>query len=83
MLLGQNVSPVSVVEETCEEEEESKSDQSDSHHETTEEEPDFSSDGCYEPDTETDTASENEEDVDISGDRYTIFTYYDHTCAQN
>ena len=47
-----------------------------SQHETTEEEPDFSSDGCYEPDNETDTASESEEDVDISGDRYMFFTSY-------
>ena len=46
-----------------------------SQHETTEEEPDFSSDGCYEPDNETDTASESEEDVDISGDRYMFFYF--------
>ena len=78
MLLGQEVPPVKVVEETCDSddgEEDGNVHESDSQHETTEEEPDFSSDGCYEPD-ETDTASESEEDVDISGDRYMFFTSY-------
>ncbi|XP_078363789.1 uncharacterized protein LOC144648008 [Oculina patagonica] len=40
--------------------------------ETTEEEPDFSSDGYYEPETDMDTASEHEEDLDSAGDRVNI-----------
>lgn len=50
-----------------------ENEESDSKHETTEEEPDFSSDGCYEPDTETDTAAEHKEDFDSSGDRCILF----------
>lgn len=35
-----------------------------------EEEPDFLSDGMFEPETEMDTASDNEEDNDSSSNRY-------------
>ena len=44
---------------------------------TTEEEPCFSSGGCYEPETDTDSASEREEDLDSSDNRFILFTCYD------
>ena len=44
-------------------------------YETTKEEPDYLSDGVYEPETETDSASENEEDDDSSGNRYIYLTF--------
>ena len=43
----------------------------------TTEEPCFPSRGCYEPETDTDSASEREKDLDSSDNRYILFTWYD------
>ena len=63
--------PANIVEENCDDKED-ENDGGDSQHETTEEEPDFSSDGTYEPDTENDTASEQEDDANFPGNRFIL-----------
>ncbi|XP_074634740.1 uncharacterized protein LOC141893240 isoform X2 [Acropora palmata] len=63
--------PANIVEENWDDKED-ENDGGDSQHETTAEEPDFSSDGTYKTDTENDTASEQEEDANFSGNRVFI-----------
>ena len=65
--------PANIVEVNCDDKED-ENDGGDSQHETTEEEPDFSSDGTYEPDTENDTASEQEDDANFLGNRLILCT---------
>ena len=75
-MLGREVPPDNTVEESYVDDEVHESKGNDSQHETTEEEPNFSSDECYEPDNETDTASELDEDLHYSGERCALFTSY-------
>ena len=81
-MLGQEVQLENIVEEPSNEyddddDEDYDNGENESGDDTTEEEPCFSSDGCYEPETDTDSASEHEEDLDSSDNKYVLFTCYD------
>ena len=79
-MLGQEVQLENIVEEPSNEyddDEDYDNEENESGDDTTDEEPCFSSDGCYEPETDTDSASEHEEDLNSSDNRYVLFTCYD------
>ena len=81
-MLGQEVQLENIVEDPSNEyddDEDYDNEENESGDDTTEEEPCFSSDGCYEPETDTDSASEREEDLDSSDNRYwyILCTCYD------
>ena len=66
-MLGQEVQLDDIVEEPSNEyDEDYDNEENESGDDTTEEEPCFSSDGCYEPETDTDSASEHDEDMHSS-----------------
>ena len=77
-MLGQEVQLDDIVEEPSNEyDEDYDNEENESGDDTTEEEPCFSSDGCYEPETDTDSASEHDEDMHSSDNRYISFTSCD------